>query len=105
MCRAGAGEEETAGVGDTPGFVLRSEPVIVSDPHGYNQIELSRNHKCVVQSSLDLCQSWRGNCDFQILLYECEYECDPFSPDPSEIARVTDYVVAYACKGNSTLTE
>jgi hypothetical protein len=32
------------------------------------------------------------------------YECDPFSPDPSEIARVTDYVVAYACKGNSTLT-
>ncbi len=27
------------------------------------------------------------------------------SPDPSEIARVTDYVVAYACKENSTLTE
>jgi hypothetical protein len=59
------------------------------------------NHKCVVQSSLDLCQSWRGKCDFQILLYES----DPFSPDPSEIAWVTDYVVAYACKGNSTLTE
>jgi hypothetical protein len=52
-------------------------------------------------TSLDLCQSCRGKCDFQILLYEC----DPFSPDPSEIARVTDYVVAYACKGNSTLTE
>jgi hypothetical protein len=33
------------------------------------------------------------------------YESNPFSPDPSEIARVTDYVVAYACKGNSTLTE
>jgi hypothetical protein len=78
VCRAGAGEEETAGVSDTPGFVLWSEPVIVSDPHGYNQIELSRNNKCVVQSSLDLCQSLRGNCDFQILLYEC----DPFSPDP-----------------------
>lgn len=101
VCRAGAGEEKTPGVGDTPGFVLRSEPVIVSDPRGYNRIELSRNHKRVVQSSLDLCQSWRGNCDFQILLYEC----DPFSPDPSEIARVTDYVVAYACKGNSTLSE
>jgi hypothetical protein len=28
-----------------------------------------------------------------------------FSPEPSEIARVTDYVVACACKGNSTLTE
>ena len=38
MCRAGAGEEETAGVGDTPGFVLQSEPVIVSDPAGYNQL-------------------------------------------------------------------
>jgi hypothetical protein len=101
VCRAGAGEEETAGVGDTPDFVLQSEPVIVSDPRGYNQIELSRNHKCVVQSSLDLCQSWRGKCDFQILLYES----DPFSSDPFEIARVTDYVVAYVCKGNSTLTE
>jgi hypothetical protein len=65
VCRAGAGEEETAGVGDTSGFVLQSEPVIVSYPYGYNQIELSRNHKCVVQSSLDPCQSWRGNCDFQ----------------------------------------
>jgi hypothetical protein len=54
VCRAGAGEEETAGVGDTPGFVLQSEPVTVSDPCGYNQIELSRNHKCVVQSSLHL---------------------------------------------------
>jgi hypothetical protein len=43
-CRAGAGEEETVGVGDTPGFVLWSEPVIVSDPCGYNQIEPSRNH-------------------------------------------------------------
>jgi hypothetical protein len=46
-------------------------------------------------------KSWRDNYDFQILLHES----DPFSPDPSEIARVTDYVVAYACKGNSTLTE
>jgi hypothetical protein len=28
-----------------------------------------------------------------------------FSGPPSEIARVTDYVVASACKGNSILTE
>ncbi len=26
-------------------------------------------------------------------------------PDPDEIARVTDYIVAYACKGNETIVE
>jgi hypothetical protein len=40
VCRAAAAEEEeTAGVSDTPGFVLRSEPVIVSAP--VDTIELS----------------------------------------------------------------
>lgn len=46
-------------------------------------------------------QSWRGNCDIQLLVYNC----DPMFPDIGEIAKVTDYVVAYACKGNSTLKE
>ena len=87
--------------GDTPGFQLRNESVIICDERGYNKVELQRNHKRVTQSSLDMCQSWRGNCDFQMLLYES----DPLNPDPSEIARVTDYVVAYACKGNKTLAD
>jgi hypothetical protein len=64
-------------------------------------LEMKRNHERILQSSMDMCQSWHGNCDFQILLYDC----DPLSPDPAEIARVTDYVVAYACKGNATLAE
>jgi len=33
-CRSGAGEEATAGQGDTPGFELRDEPVIIHDPRG-----------------------------------------------------------------------
>jgi len=46
-------------------------------------------------------QGWRGNCDLQVLLYNC----DPKNPDPSEIARVTDYVASYSTKGNATLKE
>ena len=100
-CRSGAGKEQTAGAGDTPGFVLQTEPSIVMDPRGYPKLEMPRNHQRIVQSSLDLMCSWRANCDVQILLYDC----DPDDPDPSEIARVTDYVVAYACKGNESLRE
>ena len=37
----------------------------------------------------------------QVLLYEC----DPLHPNPNEITRVTDYIVAYACKGNETIVE
>ena len=33
------------------------------------------------------------------------HECDPLNPNPDEIARVTDYIVAYACKGNETIVE
>ncbi len=50
---------------------------------------------------MSLLQSWRGNCDIQLIVYNC----DPKYPNISEIARVTDYVVAYACKGNSTVKE
>jgi hypothetical protein len=44
---------------------------------------------------------WRANCDFAILLYDC----DPDNPDPTEIAKVTDYVVSYTCKGNESVRE
>ena len=46
-------------------------------------------------------QSWRANCDVQILIYNS----DPKTPDVTDIARVTDYIVSYACKGNATLQE
>ena len=33
------------------------------------------------------------------------YQCDPLHPNFNEIARVTDYIVAYTCKGNESLVE
>lgn len=62
---------------------------------------MPRNHARLHQTSLDLLRAWRGNCDVQILIYDS----DPDHPDPNDIARVTDYVVAYSTKGNKTLRE
>ena len=100
-CKAGAGMEATPGKGDTPGFQMISQPRIVQDPRGFKRLELERNDPRLTQSSMIMTQSWRANCDIQILLYES----DPNAPDPSEIARATDYIVAYACKGVGTLQE
>jgi hypothetical protein len=52
----------------------------------------------MIQTSLKTLQSWRSNCDVQLILYDS----DPRNPDLSELAKVTDYVVSYACKGNCT---
>jgi hypothetical protein len=60
---------------------------------------LKGNHSKLNQTSLHCLQSWRANCDVAILIYES----DPKNPDSSEIAKVTDYVISYACKGNLTL--
>jgi hypothetical protein len=79
----------------------RQAAEIVKDVRGYRKIEMPRNHPRIVQSSVDLLQSWRGNCDIQVILYES----DPDNPDPEDVARVTDYVVAYACKGNASIVE
>ena len=100
-CHAGAGKEANTGCADTPGFTLWEEPKIVHDKCGFKHVELSRNNKHVVQSSLDMLQSWRGNCDFQLMLYAS----DPFNPDPAEIVRITNYIVAYARKGNVSLAD
>jgi len=62
---------------------------------------MPRNHGRLNQTSVDLLQSWRGNCDVQFLVYTC----NPKEPSADDIARVTDYVVAYSCKGNKTLKE
>ena len=101
MCKAGCGQEKTKGMADTPGFTVRSEPAVARDNKGSLRLHQERNHTRVTQTSTDLLRSWRGNCDVQILVYNC----DPKWPDVSEIARVTDYVVAYSCKGNCTFKE
>lgn len=62
---------------------------------------MPRNHARLNQTSIDMLRSWRGNCDVQILIYESH----PDNPNIKEISRVTDYVVAYNTKGNSTQLE
>lgn len=53
----------------------------------------------MIQTPLNVLRGWRGNCDIKVLLYDCHDS----EPTPEDIAEVTDYVVAYACKGNETL--
>ena len=55
----------------------------------------------MVQSSMHLLKIWHGNCDVKVLVYNS----DPDFPDATDIAMVTDYIVAYACKGNAMLKE
>jgi len=93
--------EQTPYMCDTPGFPLRVEPKLVRDLHGFDRLELPWNDRRIVASSRWLLQGWRANCDIQVLLYED----NPLHPNPDEIARVTDYIVAYACKGNETIVE
>lgn len=101
MCKVGCGTEATLGKADTPGFELRGHPDIKYDHKRAQKLNMPRNHRRVHQSSLDLLQSWRGNCDMSILIYDSS----PKNPNLNEIARVTDYVVSYACKGNTTIKE
>ena len=102
VCRSGCGIERTPGAADTPGFPACPRATIKTDQRG-TRLELPRpstqKQLRMVQSSIYLCQSWRANCDFQYMYYDT----DPSFPDAEEIARVTDYVVAYACKGVETV--
>src|SRR5687767_8820906 len=86
---------------DTPGFPVRVEPKLVHDLQGFDRLELPQNHRRIVATSRWLVQGWRANCDIQVLLYNG----DPLHPNPDEIASMTDYIVAYACKGNETIVE
>ena len=99
--KCGAGPEHTKGKCDTPGFPLSSKPSIVKDIRGFKRLDLPRNHPRITQTSMVLSQSWRANCDIQILIYDS----DPQNPDASDVARATDYIVAYACKGIETIQE
>ena len=62
---------------------------------------MPRNHRRILQTSKAFLQTWRANCDVQIILYES----DPDNPSPADIAKATDYIVGYACKGNESLAE
>ena len=100
-CRAGAGTEKSIGKCDTPGYPLINAPQIQWDHRRCQRLYLPRNHPRVNQTSTTLLQSWRGNCDIQLIVYDS----DPNQPSLAEIAKVSDYVVAYSCKGNCTYKE
>ncbi len=95
----GCGKESRPGSCITPGWALRNSDTIDYDTRGFKKLFLKRDHTRLLQKSLNCLQSWRANCDVSILIYES----DPEHPDASEIAKVIDYVVNYACKGNATL--
>ena len=101
----GCGVEANKGQCDTPGFKNRNLARIIHDPRGFQKLELPRKRlqrkDNVIQTSLWQILSWRANCDVQPILYDS----DPNCPDFKEIARVTDYVVAYACKGVETFLQ
>lgn len=100
-CRSGAGTERTKGKCDTPGFPLQQNPTVEWDHRRCQRLYLPRNHPRVMQTLLTALESWRGNCDIQLIVYDS----DPNHPSLAEIAKVTDYVVAYSCKGNCTFKE
>jgi len=91
----------TAGKGDTPGFPMTEVAEIKQDRKRSTKLYMPRNNIRLNQTSIALLQGWRGNCDVQMLVYKC----DPKKPDSSEIARVTDCVASYSCKGNYSLKE
>ena len=86
MCRCGAGVKETPNKCNTLGFLLRVEPKLGCDLHGFDRLELPQNGRRIGATSKWLVQGWRANCDIQLLLYEG----DTLNPSPDEIARVTD---------------
>ena len=98
----GAGKETKRGAVDTPGFPLRQADVIEVDPtNGRKKLVMRRNDRRLTQCSTNMLQCWRANCNIQVLIYDS----NPDQPDPEEIARVTDYIMSYQCKGNLSTRE
>lgn len=101
VCKCGAGSPATKGSTDTPGFPLRDKAVVVREEGRHLKLHMPRNHARLNQTSTVALQSWRGNCDLSLLISESDPDC----PDVKEISRVTDYVVSYNTKGDSTWME
>ena len=64
-------------------------------------MEIPRNHLKVVQSLINILQSWRSNYNIKIILYES----DPNVVDPLEISQITNYIVTYSYKGHEFLRD
>lgn len=102
-CRCGAGVEKSKNSCDTPGFRLHSnDGIFIDENTKVKHLRLRRTtSRRMTQCSKYLLQSWRANCDVQILIYDS----NPMKPNLEEIRRVTDYVVSYTTKVNQTISE
>ena len=94
-CRMNGGELNTE-TNQTPGFQLQDIDTLTVDSNGIKRLALQRNSKRMNQSSFTALRSWRANCDVQLIIYDS----DPEYPNLDEIAKISDYVVSYTCKGN-----
>ena len=48
------------------------------------------------RSSMIASCSWRANYDVQLIIYDS----NPDNPNLEEIAKISNYIVSYTCKGN-----
>lgn len=103
FCRVGCGIEKTKFQGDTDGFPLEEEDTVFLDRKtSIKHLKLKRTtSRRMTQCSKYLLQSWRANCDVQLLIYESH----PNKPNLEEIRKVTDYVVSYTTKVNQSIPE
>ena len=86
------------GKNNTPGFDKREEAEVVYDHRQYWKLEMKRNDKRLIQSSLFLLQSNRANGNVSVMLYND----DPMVPSPEELRKVVGYIIDYASKANET---
>lgn len=90
---------------DMLGFLNCNYPAIEFNKQGFKRLELlqkwHKRRENVIQSSKWQVLSQRANCDIQPRNYESYPKC----PDFKEIACITDYIVAYACKGIETFSQ
>ena len=101
ICKVGFVIERAPGSCDTPDFPMSDCPKKQMIYEVSQRMDLKRNHGRLLQSSTLFRQTWRANCDVQVLIYDG----DPDYPFPAYTAKATDHIVGYACKGNRRLTE
>ncbi len=99
ICRVGAGEEATEGMGDTPGWKLTQQDFIeIDEIRGIKLLRLKRSERRMKQTSFTMLQSWRANCDIALLIYTQ----NPLKINEKDIAAISGYVTSYCTKGNAT---
>ena len=97
QCKAGYGTESKPFNACTPGEPETDLDEITIDGQGIKRLKLKRRgSKRMQQISTAQLQSWRANCDVQLLLYDS----DPYNPNLAEFVKVADYIVSYITKGN-----